>query len=48
MEKRTLTGAANEEKKSYNSPRFTVYGDLHRLTMGAGGTRADRTGSTKR
>jgi hypothetical protein len=33
--------AAKQEKNQYRSPRLVVYGDLHRLTMGVGGTKGD-------
>ncbi len=32
---------ARRKKKSYRQPRLIVYGDLRRLTMAKGGTKAD-------
>jgi hypothetical protein len=32
---------ARAKKKSYRRPRLVMYGDLRRLTMAKGGTKAD-------
>jgi hypothetical protein len=47
MEKRTSTGAANMGKKAYDSPRLAVFGDLQRITKGAGGSDDDRRDTSK-
>lgn len=34
----------NQTKKPYRTPRLVVHGDLRRLTMAKGGTKADGPG----